>query len=848
MNRREFLAIAGAGAIGGGLSAEVTPGGLGQTALPASEVGEYDVCVVGGSCTGVFAAVRAAEAGMRVALLEKNMFFGGTATAGFVPIWHSLFSLDGKERVAGGLTQLLIDRMVASGKADCCEPTNPRSVFAYAIFNASSLILELDRLVKEHPSIKTYFGAHFAAAETDRPGHVTRVIFEDKSGRRSIAAKFFIDCSGDGDLLARAGFETWKLPKCDMQAHTLCALLTGVGKVYEKHKDFSFSEMMHPRRGAKLKHVFQWWSPVIGCPELTFLAATRVGNCDPTEADDLTEGMFEGRAQLERLVAAINREFPTEGPGVAIAAIAPEMGLRESRHAKCLYQVTGEDVLTGREFKDVIAQGTYRIDIHEGKGITLRYLDGREEKMVQNPANGSVETKWTRWRPEGKNPKCYQIPYRSIVPVGSENVLCAGRMLDASRDAYGALRVMVNCNQMGEAAGRAAAKAVKEGLKASEAYPGFFIGSVAVASPVIERTALFPGFDGKFCKIQPSMASDGKGTALLTYQKLLLTGSDVFYGQYISKSTDDGKTWSEPKKIEALKADPWKGFRVERYANPHYHRKTGRFFAIGAADIFKDDGAPYQKTVDGEAYCWPLFVTVDAEKGDYVKCEKLEFPFAYEFCMAFGQIHECENGDVLIPFYYREPKAGVKQKCVIIRYAFDGEKLKVVKAGTPMARMDLARGLGEPSVIEYRGKFYVTLRSDEMGMVAVSENRLDYSEPIPWKWTDGNLIGNANTQQHWVKTGGRLFLAYTRVTPNNGHVFRNRAPVFLAEVDTEKMALKRETELAIVPERGARLGNFCVVPSGDEQWLVTAEWMQPIGCEKRGSDNSLWFVRIGGGF
>ena len=465
MNRREFIALLGASA--------VVPASA-ESANPQHQ--SFDVCVIGGSCTGVFAAVRAAEAGLKVALVERNMYFGGTATAGFVPVWHSLYSSDGTERVAGGLTQLLIDRMVAKGLAKVHDPKSRFTDSVYAYFNTSALVLELDRIVKEHPSIRTFFGAHFAAAETDRPGHVTRVLVEDRSGRRVIAAKFFIDCSGDGDLLDRAGLGTWKLPKEEMQAHTLCALLAGVGRVWEKHRDFSFNEMMHPRRGAKLNHVFQWWAPVIGCPELTFLAATRVGSCDPSDADDLTRGTFEARAQLERLIAAVNREFPTDGPGLQIAAIAPEMGIRESRHATCLYRVTGEDVLSGREFPDVIAKGTYRIDIHEGKGITFRYLDGREEKMVQNPADGSIEVKHGRWRPEGgKTPKCYQIPYRAIVPKGAENVLCAGRMLDAARDAYGALRVMVNCNQMGEAAGRAAAKAVREGFRAADAYPGFFI-------------------------------------------------------------------------------------------------------------------------------------------------------------------------------------------------------------------------------------------------------------------------------------------------------------------------------------------------------------------------------------
>jgi hypothetical protein len=327
-------------------------------------------------------------------------------------------------------------------------------------------------MVKEG-GVRTFFGASFVAAEVDRPGHVTRAVIEDKSGRRAIAAKFFIDCSGDGDLVARAGFETWKPPRERLQAHTLCALVTGVERLRKMHPKFSFDELMKPSSGARLNHVFQWWAPVPGCPETTFLAATRVAACDPTDADDLTNGMFEARGQLGRIVAAANRVFPTDGPGLQVAAVAPELGLRESRHLSGLYRVTGEDVLSGREYPDVIAKGTYRVDIHEGKGIKFRYLDGREWEMLQDLATGEIKVRRGRWRPEGPNPECYQVPYRAIVPKGSESVLAAGRMLDADREAYGALRVMVNCNQMGEAAGAAAAKAVKERLAAPDAYPGF---------------------------------------------------------------------------------------------------------------------------------------------------------------------------------------------------------------------------------------------------------------------------------------------------------------------------------------------------------------------------------------
>jgi len=119
------------------------------------------------------------------------------------------------------------------------------------------------------------------------------------------------------------------------------------------------------------------------------------------------------------------------------------------------------EVLEGTRFQDAIANGSYRVDVHHGdkEGLTFRYLDGWEVYSVP----GKTEER-RRWRPErDQNPTFYQVPYRSIVPTGSTNVLCAGRMLDADRGAFGGVRVMVNCNQMGEAAGTASYLALEAG-------------------------------------------------------------------------------------------------------------------------------------------------------------------------------------------------------------------------------------------------------------------------------------------------------------------------------------------------------------------------------------------------
>src|SRR4029453_542228 len=59
---------------------------------------------------------------------------------------------------------------------------------------------------------------------------------------------------------------------------------------------------------------------------------------------------------------------------------------------------------------------------------------------------------------------CYDIPYRSLVPQKVENLLVAGRCISTTHEAMAAVRVMATCMAMGEAAGRAAAMSVEQGI------------------------------------------------------------------------------------------------------------------------------------------------------------------------------------------------------------------------------------------------------------------------------------------------------------------------------------------------------------------------------------------------
>jgi len=210
-----------------------------------------------------------------------------------------------------------------------------------------------------------------------------------------------------------------------------------------------------------LANGFLWAAEVPGLPGARMVAGTRVHSADCSDADQLTRAEIEGRRQV-RAISDIVRNHYAGGDAIALAALPARIGIRESRHAQCLHTLTEAEVLTGKRFADAVANGTYRVDIHypDRPGLVFRYLDGTEEYVCPGQP-----TKKGRWRdPTAEDPTFYQIPYASLVPRGAKNVLVAGRLLDADRGAFGAARVMVNCNQMGQAAGTAAAIAVRQGI------------------------------------------------------------------------------------------------------------------------------------------------------------------------------------------------------------------------------------------------------------------------------------------------------------------------------------------------------------------------------------------------
>jgi hypothetical protein len=427
-------------------------------------VEEADVCVLGGSCTGVFAAVRAARLGAKVAIVEKQNCFGGVATSGLVNIWHSLYDNERKSQIIGGLTQEVIERLKkGSAVIDYEKELIINECNAYR-FNSEELKIELDEIIKEE-KISAYLHTFYVSPFIEN-GELSAIIIENKSGRAAIKAKVFIDATGDGDLSSHLGIASYV--EAGIQPPTYCAKILGTDKLAAEGFDLQEAIQEYGREFG-LKDDWGWNTIIPGTTTVNMHAETHVFNVNCSDAKDLTWSEMEGRRQV-RAIMDIARKYSKNGDQLVLMQLASTIGIRDTRHIESAYRITNEDLLYGREFEDVIAKGSYRVDIHhsDNPGITFRYLDGSEH--IINGRGRNAETIIGRWRESAdKYPTFYQIPYRTLIPKSPyNNLLVCGRAIDAEEQAFSALRVMVNLNQTGEACGVAAYLAIQENKGVSE--------------------------------------------------------------------------------------------------------------------------------------------------------------------------------------------------------------------------------------------------------------------------------------------------------------------------------------------------------------------------------------------
>ncbi len=392
-----------------------------------------DVLIVGGGAAGVAAAVSAARMGKKVLLCEANGCFGGMGTSGLVPAYAPF--TDGENVLAAGVGLEIRQNVSRHIPVET----------AWTRIDPEELKREYDRILTEAGVDFLFFTTLCDVLAED--GVIKCAVFTSRSGMFAVEASVYIDCTGDGNLIAFAGGE-FELGDADgkVMPPTLCSFWDGIDpEKYDMHAvnaalEKAIADGVFTYEDRHLTGLYVREGGVAG---------GNIGHIfgnDPLDGRSLTDAMVWGRKSLLEYVR-FYREYVPGCENIRLLATGSMLGVRESRRVKCDYMLSVQDYIARADFEDEIGRYCYPVDIHimsTDKAEMQRFKQEYEEMSY-------------------KQGESYGIPYRALIPVSFKNALVAGRCMGTDRQMEASVRVMPGCYITGQAAGTAAALAAESG-------------------------------------------------------------------------------------------------------------------------------------------------------------------------------------------------------------------------------------------------------------------------------------------------------------------------------------------------------------------------------------------------
>lgn len=430
-----------------------------------------DVVVVGGGPAGMCAAIAAAREGAQVILVEQGAFCGGMATRGLVGPFMTCYDAKGETMIIRGLFAEIVERMVERGFA--IHPSQVRAGTAFTSwittghehvtpYEPEGLKVIMDEMLTE-AGVKILFHTNFLQPVLEE-NTLVGILVSSKRGLEVIKATVVIDCTGDGDVAFRCGVP------CEMGNEELnlmqpATMFFHISNVDHEAVEADIQANLHNfyRKDGVNYRSFHWrvsearangdWDlkrVSIGLfrmpkPDEWCVNTSRIMGVDSTDNESLTQAEIVGREQVQQILRFLQKYVPG-CENARLKSTGSHVGIRESRHIQGDYRLTAEDLLRAKVPEDSILLAANSVDVHGRFGPT-------SNEYV--PIQGDY----------------YGVPYRSLLPKGMEQLLMAGRCVSADSTAAGAIRVMPPCMAMGQAAGVAAALAVKEGTTVRQVDP-----------------------------------------------------------------------------------------------------------------------------------------------------------------------------------------------------------------------------------------------------------------------------------------------------------------------------------------------------------------------------------------
>jgi len=397
-----------------------------------------DVLVIGGGTAGFGAAVAAARQGLNVYLMEATDKLGGVmAKCPGMPIADAY----PKDKPMGGILEEYLNRLYnmdppAAEKRKCYEAGYGPEVH----YDCALAQLTLFQMLEE-AGVNLILNTTAIEPIMDE-NKVKGVIYYNKTGEHNIFSKILIDCSGDGDITAKAGvpFEMGEEINGHMMAVALTFYLSNVDKDRIPDSDDPYHRKIAEKgiKSGRLHKDFHgiYWMPGLHVNSL-FFNAVNILNIDGTKPQEVTKATIKAMKVAHQLVSFLKEEIPGF-ENAYIESMGSRVGVRETRRFEGMYKITADDLFIGKKFSD---------------GILC------SDAAVDDVARGSyAASKTISLIDKGV---CYQIPYRCLVPKKIENLLFAGRLISADSVAMASTRSMAMCMGMGHACGVAADLAIK---------------------------------------------------------------------------------------------------------------------------------------------------------------------------------------------------------------------------------------------------------------------------------------------------------------------------------------------------------------------------------------------------
>jgi hypothetical protein len=446
----------------------------------------YDVVVVGGGTSGVAAAIAAARTGGKTIVIERVGALGGQFNVSGPPgfAYANLYN-ERHERIIGGIITETHERLLKEGHAIPHMEPDFRGWYTFAYVDPDWWGLLIFEMMREN-NVKLLL--HSLAVDVVKEGKAVQgVVVENVSGRQTILGKVIIDCTGEGEIAARAGAPFELPPKDRMEPHSLAFTADGVdwdkvlAYIKSHPEEFEFERFLdhYPRKWTydelverirKIDDIAEFgeimgyrsikkkgletgeWHGSSGIGfflipreggviQAHFQHSSQVGNCDATSVEDLTYAEIECRRQIVIAWKFIKKYLPGF-ENAYITRVCPELRIREGRRIMGDYVLKREDVVEERKFKDVIGKSAFPAG--------AVHVVGPDTLATMSPPD--------RPRTGGS----HDIPYRCLVPREIENLLVAGKAVSAERAAY--QRFLMQTMVTGQAAGVAAALCAKKNI------------------------------------------------------------------------------------------------------------------------------------------------------------------------------------------------------------------------------------------------------------------------------------------------------------------------------------------------------------------------------------------------